>query len=195
MIGRICGIALAWEPPKLLLDVRGIGLEVQVAKADLEQPQIGAEHTLFTHMVIREHDWSLYGFATKKHRDMFRLLIKVNKVGPGIALGLMTHLSMEELCAHIGNKDAAALQAVPGVGKRGAELLIIGMHEHVGKFSDMPVNKKAPGNHQAEKDACAALESLGYGKQEAQEAISKISTGNEDSEALVRKALRTTATG
>ena len=188
MIGHIRGSVLAWQPPQLLLDVGGVGLEVRVATADLQEPSIGSEQALFTHAVIRENDWSLYGFSSEKHRDMFRAMIQVNKIGPSLALSVMSHMPFAQLCVSLMEGDEAALLGVPGIGRRVAQRLVMEMRDKAPLFADL--GEKDRSNHQAVQDACQALEALGYSNQEAQKAVTKINTGKEDSETLLREVLR-----
>lgn len=188
MLGHIRGKVLAWDAPELLLDVGGMGFDIRVATADWDVPELGSEQTLHTHLVIRDDAWVLYGFASQQHRLMFRLLIKMSKIGPATALGMMCHMSLAEMCTALRNSDIARLTSVPGIGKRSAERLVIEMKDKLAHFEDSATTPVA--YQHAVRDACSALESLGYGVREAQRAVAEVSAEGGSSEELVQRVLQ-----
>ena len=130
MIGRLRGILLEKQPPNLLIDVNGVGYEVQASMTSFYQlPEIGKEINLFTHFVVREDAQLLYGFIDESERAMFRQLIKVSGVGPKLALAILSGMSVANLTQCIDARDPQRLVKIPGVGKKIAARLIIEMKD------------------------------------------------------------------
>ncbi|MEZ5741129.1 MAG: Holliday junction branch migration protein RuvA [Burkholderiaceae bacterium] len=175
MIGRLSGTLLEKRPPALLLDVAGVGYEVDVPMSTLyDLPGIGQPVTLLTHLVVREDAQLLYGFLTAAERAGFRQLIRISGVGPRIALAILSGLSVDELAAAVADKDSARLTRVPGIGKKTAERLVL---ELQGKL-DTPAGARAqspaadPGS-----DILHALLALGYAEREARNAARELPAG------------------
>lgn len=194
MIGFLRGQLLDKQPPWIILDVNGVGYELEVPMSTLFQlPQVGQPLELHCHLVVREDAQLLYGFYSKRDRSMFRELIRLNGVGPKLALALMSSLNVDELISCVNNADTARLTKVPGVGKKTAERLLV---ELKGKFTDWEVSQttsntsSAPSNNSAEQDALAALISLGYKPAEASRSIRAVFAENLNSEELIRLALQ-----
>ncbi len=194
MIGFLRGQLLDKQPPWIILDVNGVGYELEVPMSTLFQlPQVGQQLELHCHLVVREDAQLLYGFYSKRDRSMFRELIRLNGVGPKLALALMSSLNVDELISCVNNADTARLTQVPGVGKKTAERLLV---ELKGKFTDWEVSQttsnssSAPSNNSAEQDALAALISLGYKPAEASRSIRAVFAENLNSEELIRLALQ-----
>lgn len=197
MIGRLTGILLEKQPPHILLDVNGVGYEVEAPMSTFYRlPAAGEKATLHTHLVVREDAQLLYAFADKRDRQLFRELIRLNGVGPKLALSLMSGLEVDELIAAVQAEDTSALTRVPGVGKKTAERLLV---ELKGKFSAwetsaggaVPLVKgaaAAPASSSA--DAVSALIALGYKPQEASRAVNAIKEDGLSSEELIRRALK-----
>lgn len=197
MIGQIRGIIIEKLAPQLLVDVQGIGYEIDAPMSTFYQlPEAGNEVTLFTHFVVREDAHHLYGFYTRDERLLFRSLLKVNGVGPRLALTILSSTAPEEFVRCVLNNDTASLVRVPGIGKKTAERLIIEMRDKLSDWCQTPVDGMSPmqsdlnGRHQILQDAIAALISLGYKQQEANRTVNKIDDGAFSSEELIRRALR-----
>lgn len=201
MIGRLRGTLAEKQPPHLILDVNGLGYELEVPMTTLYRlPSVGEPLTLHTHLVVREDAQLLYGFVGKRERDFFRELIRLNGVGPKLALALMSSLEVDELVRCVQSQDTSALTKVPGVGKKTAERLLVELKDRFKAWETVPAmfalvpNQPdgagpAPVNT-AENDAVSALISLGYKPQEASKAISAIKEKGLSSEDLIRRALK-----
>lgn len=202
MIGRLRGTLAEKQPPHLILDVNGLGYELEVPMTTLYRlPSVGEPLTLHTHLVVREDAQLLYGFASKRERDFFRELIRLNGVGPKLALALMSSLEVDELVRCVQSQDTSALTKVPGVGKKTAERLLVELKDRFKAWETVPAMfalvPNQPGGPDvsnpaaaAESDAVSALISLGYKPQEASKAISAIKEKGLSSEDLIRRALK-----
>lgn len=198
MIGQIRGIILAKQAPQLLIDVSGIGYEIDAPMSTFYHlPDEGHEVTLFTHFVVREDAHLLYGFFSREERLLFRTLLKVNGVGPRSALTILSSTTPDEFVHCILNNDTGSLVRLPGIGKKTAERLVIEMRDKLGDWcktlpqqEGMLIRKENNGRHQALQDAISALITLGYKQQEASRMVTKIDDGAAGSEELIRKALR-----
>jgi Holliday junction DNA helicase RuvA len=180
-----------------------LGYEVDIPYTTFfHLPETGQEVTLHTHFAVREDAQSLYGFASRLDRNLFRLLIKVNGVGPKLAVGILSGLDAQQFIRCVEARDVSALVKLPGVGKKTAERLLIDMADRIGQlegqFTPTVPGSAAPGgsttapqaSHDARDEAEAALIALGYKPQEAAKAISKVAEPDMTSEALIRLALR-----
>jgi holliday junction DNA helicase RuvA len=166
MIGRLSGILLEKNPPQILLDVQGVGYELDVPMSTFYNlPVLNEKVVLHTHFVVREDAQLLYGFATHEERIAFRQLLKISGVGPKLALSVLSGLSIADLAAAVANKDAGRLTRIPGVGKKTAERLLL---ELQGKFS-VSVAGATEGVAAASSagDIVNALLALGYNEKEA----------------------------
>lgn len=198
MIGQIRGTILEKQPPQLLLDVNGVGYEVDAPMSTFYQlPDSGQQITLFTHFVVREDAHHLYGFYTKDERHLFRTLLKVNGVGPRLALTILSSTTPQDFVGSVLNNDTASLVRLPGVGKKTAERLVIEMRDKLSDWYQPSVmgglnTVKSDNNprHQTIQDAISALIALGYKQQEANRTVTKIDDGASSSEELIRRALR-----
>jgi holliday junction DNA helicase RuvA len=197
MIGQVRGIILEKQPPQLLIDVQGVGYEVDAPMSTFYQlPEIKCEVTLFTHFVVREDAQLLYGFYTRDERTLFRTLLKVNGVGPRLALTILSGSSTAEFVRCVLNNDTASLVRLPGVGKKTAERLVIEMRDKLSDWYQAPppegaqLLKSSDGRHTVLQDAISALVALGYKQQEANRVITKIDDKVAGSEELIRRALR-----
>ena len=197
MIGRIRGILLEKQAPYLLLDVQGVGYEIQASLTTFfELPDIDQPATLHTHFVVREDAQLLYGFSSLAERQLFRELIKVNGVGPKMALAILSGMNAAEFVHCVKSKDIATLVRLPGVGKKTAERLVVEMHDRVEKWalaSDTTV--ASPQGSGAVQEAESALVSLGYKEPEATKMIAAVSNDNKaaSSAELIRAALKNKA--
>lgn len=202
MIGRLRGTLAEKQPPHLILDVNGLGYELEVPMTTLYRlPSVGEPLTLHTHLVVREDAQLLYGFYGKRERDFFRELIRLNGVGPKLALALMSSLEVDELVRCVQSQDTSALTKVPGVGKKTAERLLVELKDRFKAWETVPAMFALVPNQPdgpdapaptitAESDAISALVSLGYKPQEASKAITSIKEKGLSSEDLIRRALK-----
>ncbi len=198
MIGRLRGTLAEKQPPHLLLDVNGVGYELEVPMTTLYRlPAQGETVTLHTHLVVREDAHLLYGFYEKRDRELFRELIRLNGVGPKLALALMSGLEVDELVRCVQAQDTAALTKVPGVGKKTAERLLVELKDRFKAWESIPAiaslvvePQLAQAVSSAENDAVSALISLGYKPQEASRAVAAVKEDGMSSEDLIRRALR-----
>ena len=195
MIGQIRGIILEKQPPQLLLDVQGVGYEIDAPMSTFYQlPDVGKEISLFTHFIVREDAHHLYGFYSKDERLLFRSLLKVNGVGPRLALTVLSSIAPDEFVHYVLNNDTASLVRLPGVGKKTAERLVIEMRDKLSDWCQPKENGSLPNDNQGRQqilqDAISALIALGYKQQEANRTVTKLDNGSASSEDLIRSALR-----
>jgi Holliday junction DNA helicase RuvA len=170
VIGRLSGRLAARNPPQVLLDVGGVGYEVDVPMSTFfNLPAPGEPVQLLTHMVVREDAHLLYGFLTEGERATFRELVKISGVGPRTALAILSGLSVAELSAAVSRQDGARLVKVPGIGKKTAERLLLELKGKLGPELALPAGAVALSDAQA--DIAQALQALGYNEREAQAAI------------------------
>lgn len=178
MIGRLQGILLAKDDGEVLLDVGGVGYEVEVPESTLWQlPERGQGVVLYTHFVVREDAHHLYGFSELSDRTLFRLLIKVNGVGPKLALGILSGMDSAQFATCVARNDVAALVKLPGIGRKTAERLVIEMRDRLkewelaGGGANGTKAVASPAAQEPLQEAEAALVSLGYKPQEAARAV------------------------
>ncbi len=197
MIGLLRGKLLEKHPPFILVDLQGIGYEVAVPMSTLFQlPETDEEITLYCHFVVREDAQLLYGFHQRRDRDLFRLLIKVNGIGPKIGLAILSSMDGDTLIQCIQTEDNALLTQVPGIGKKTAERLLIEMRDRI-KDSALPqatttagANTLIADSSRAKNDAISALIALGYKPTEASKAVTSVYQEEHNSETLIRLALQ-----
>lgn len=210
MIGRLRGELLEKHPPQMLIDVNGVGYEVEASMNTFYRlPELGRQVTLFTHFVVREDAQLLYGFADREERLLFRTLIKVNGVGPKLALTILSGISTNEFVRSVHDQDTAALVRLPGVGKKTAERLIVEMKD---KLTDLQVvdfgefQLSGGGDPEAaaavatdyRAEAESALVALGYKPVQATKAIAqaeKLLGAGASSEDLIRQSLKSMVSG
>ncbi len=196
MIGRLRGTLAEKRPPNVLIDVNGVGYEVEAPMGTIFQlPEAGAEVTLFTHLVVREDAQLLYGFHSEAERSLFRSLLKVNGVGAKLALAILSGISADEFARSVQENDTAALVRLPGIGKKTAERLIIEMRDRLDDWQPAPLLPGAAPAPQAvvrdeQKDAVSALIALGYKPPDASREVSAVAEEGMESEALIRAALK-----
>jgi Holliday junction DNA helicase RuvA len=192
MIGRLHGRLLAKHPPSILLDVNGVGYEVDVSMNTFcELPALDAPVTLHIHMAVREDGHFLYGFLTESERVAFRQLIKISGVGARMALAVLSGLNVDELAAAIARQDVACFTRIPGIGKKTAERLLL---ELKGKLDLATGGSATTGTGQPLasdplQDTVDALVALGYNAKEAQSAIKSLPAGVSTTDAI-RLALK-----
>ena len=189
MIGRLAGTLLVKAPPALLVDVGGVGYELEAPLSTFYHlPAVGAPVVLHTHLVVREDAQLLYGFGTEAERALFRQLLKVSGVGAKLALVILSGVSADELAAIIADADPARLVRIPGIGRKTAERLILELREPLGRMMSASATVAAP-RADAAGDAAAALEALGYKPAEVRAALRDL-PADASSEDLIRAALK-----
>ncbi len=170
MIGRLTGLLIEKSPPLVLLDVHGVGYEVDVPMSTFfNLPALGEKVSLLTHFVVREDAQVLFGFLTAAERSTFRELVKISGVGPRTALSLLSGLSVTELSQAVSRQDAARLVKVPGIGKKTAERLLLELKGKLGPDLGGPGALATLSD--AQGDIVQALQALGYNEREAQAAL------------------------
>ena len=196
MIGCLIGEVLALEAPTVLLNVNGVGYEIDTPLSTFCQLQKGQKVTLWTHLAVREDAQLLYGFLNQQEKIIFRTLLKVNGVGPKMALGILSTLSVEMLVHTVENGDVKTLVKVPGVGAKTAERLMIELRDRFKAFTvggtssaSTTTQIQFTGNS-AVAEAEAALQSLGYKPQEAQKLVNAAKGDFTEASDIIRAALK-----
>lgn len=193
MIARLSGKLMIKQPPLLLIDVSGVGYEVEAPMSTFYQlPEPGEAVTVLTHLTIRDDAHILFGFATEGERALFRSLIKVNGVGPKMALTILSGISAADFALCVQNRDATALTRLPGIGKKTAERLVVEMQDRLGDTQGVisvpggvPGGGASPAN-----DAVSALVALGYKQADADKMVKSVTRDGMASEDLIREALK-----
>lgn len=198
MIGRLKGTLIGKQAPVLLVDVNGVGYELEAPMSTFYQlPPLNQTVVLHTHMVVREDAHLLYGFASEEERALFRALIRVNGVGAKLALTVLSGISVDDFVRCVHDNDAATLVRLPGVGKKTAERLIIEMRDRFKDWQTAPAPGVSamvmPVSHSIGdplREAIAALVALGYKPQEASRLVQGVGAEGKTSEEIIRHALR-----
>ncbi|MBK0065114.1 MULTISPECIES: Holliday junction branch migration protein RuvA [unclassified Acinetobacter] len=197
MIGCLIGEVFALEAPTVLLNVNGVGYEIDTPLSTFCQLQKGQKATLWTHLVVREDVQQLYGFLEAQEKTIFRTLLKVNGVGPKMALGILSTLSVELLIQTIEHDDINTLVKVPGVGKKTAERLMIELRDRFKALAGQTTSASNNSSAQIQfvsnspiAEAEAALQSLGYKPIEAQKAVAAVKADHTEAADLIRAALK-----
>jgi Holliday junction DNA helicase RuvA len=203
MIGRLQGVLLEKQPPQLLVDVQGVGYELEAPLSTFYQlPSIGEDVILHTHMVVREDAQLLYAFFSLSERQLFRNLIRINGVGPKLALTILSGVTADEFTRCVMEGDSKALTSLPGVGKKTAERLIVELRDRLAKDADA-VLPGVEGNVATLRsveanpvsDAVSALVSLGYKAQEASQMVRVVDAEGLNTEAIIKAALQSMVRG
>jgi Holliday junction DNA helicase RuvA len=199
VIGFVRGRLVAKQPPTLVVDVNGIGYEIEAPMSTcFALPDAGVDVHLITHLVVREDQHTLYGFLTEQERQLFRDLLKVNRVGAKLALGILSGISVSGFIRCVQEENHAALSKLPGVGKKTAERLILDMRDKI----DDPAQPYAVGGSRADasgenagpqREAFNALTSLGYKPAEARHMLDGLSDGFDSTEDILRNVLQNAA--
>ncbi|MFM2056435.1 MAG: Holliday junction branch migration protein RuvA [Pseudomonadota bacterium] len=176
MIGRLSGLLAEKSPPLVLVDVGGVGYEVDVPMSTFYNlPHLGERVTLLTHFVVREDAQLLFGFLTAEERSAFRQLIRITGVGPRMALAVLSGLSVAELAQAVAAQDARRLVKVPGIGKKTAERLLLELKDKLAPALDAPAGLLVTSDAQA--DIIQALIALGYSERDAEAAFKLLPAG------------------
>ncbi|HTK98241.1 MAG TPA: Holliday junction branch migration protein RuvA [Pseudomonadales bacterium] len=194
MIGRIRGKLISLDEHTVLVDVAGIGYELDVTANTLSKlPGVGHDVVLFTHLSVREDAHSLYGFESHGERDLFRILIKISGVGPKLALNLLSGMDVVDLARCIRDSDIARLVKLPGVGRKTAERLVVELKDRIERLvliPDVTRPKVADATRHVIEEAERALIKLGYRPAEASRAVGNAYVQGQSTEDVVRIALK-----
>ena len=194
MIGQLRGTLIHKQAPDLMLDVAGVGYELLASITTfIDLPELDNEVTLFTHLIVREDAHTLYAFSSQKERSLFRTLLKVNGVGPKMALAIVSGMTADEFAHLVHANDVTGLTRLPGVGKKTAERLIIEMRDRLPKPDEAQEEGQTevlPITRNLEDEAVGALLALGYKPAQASKMVSSYSGNNLSVEEIVRQALK-----
>jgi Holliday junction DNA helicase RuvA len=193
MIGRLRGTLISKQPPSLLIEVGGVGYDVDAPMSTIyDLPATGKEVTLLIHYAVREDGVSLYGFLREPDRAMFRHLLKVSGIGAKIALAVLSGVSTDDLSRLVHAGDVVALTKIPGIGKKTAERMVVELRDRVDavgvRLPSTIAGEAMPADPAAE--ATVALQQLGYKPVEASRLVQKVAADGDTAEAIIRKALR-----
>jgi len=192
MIGRLKGTLVHKQPPWLVVDVGGVGYELEAPMSTFyDLPGLGRELSLFTHYAHKEDTVSLYGFLTEAERRMFREVQKVSGIGAKIALAILSGASVGEFALLVQSGDITALCRIPGIGKKTAERIVVELRDRAADFASgaaVPAAGAAPADPLSE--AVVALQQLGYRPAEAQKMARAAAADDDAAEAIIRKALQ-----
>jgi holliday junction DNA helicase RuvA len=193
MIGRIAGVLLEKNPPQILVDVNGVGYDVEISMSTFYNlPATGERVTLFTHLQVREDAHLLFGFGTEAERKVFRQLLKISGIGARTALSVLSGLSIGELIEAVSSQEAGRLVKIPGIGKKTAERLLLELKDKLGnEFVSTSITAR---EKPAASDILNALLGLGYSDREAAAAVKQLPAGLSVSEGI-RQALKSLAKG
>lgn len=195
MIGRLAGVLIDRQPPWLILDVGGVGYEVEAPMSVFDRlPETGQSCTLLIHHLVREDAQLLFGFTSRQDRELFRALLRLSGIGPKVALGILSSLSAADFALLVEAGDSQALTRLPGIGKKTAERLILEMRSRLdgvalGAGSTVS-GGAAPSGSDAAAEARAGLVALGYSPAEAFKMIKAVADPAQSAEALIRLALK-----
>ncbi len=194
MISRLSGTLLEVNPPHVVIDVGGVGYEVEVPNSVLDGlPQVGQPVVLLTHFQVTQDHQSLYGFATTRERTLFRQLLKISGIGAKLALTILSGASGDQLARFVADGDAAALTKLPGIGKKTAERIIIELRDKLDDLPGLPTGA-APGRGGGpQREAADALRALGYKDGEVNRMLRDVAEPDMDAETMIRKALQQAA--
>ena len=195
MIGHLRGKLVRKAPPALIVDVNGVGYELEAPMSTFYRlPEVGSEVELATHLVVREDAHLLYGFATEDERRLFRDLLRVTGIGPKIGLALLSGIDVDTFMRCVEAQDAAALTRIPGVGRKTAERLLVEMRDRISALGQMPASApKGGGAGGARAEAYAALVALGYRPVEVNRLLQGVEQEGAGTEELIRRALQAAA--
>ncbi len=197
MIGQLRGRVISQKPPTIVLDVHGVGYEIQSPMSTCYHLKEQLETTLLTHLIVREDAQILYGFLTETERALFRALIKVNGVGPKLAITILSGMEPHQFIQAIDQNNTAILVNIPGIGKKTAERLIVETRDRLKQLRiDTPSSPSYATSHNPiTQDALSALTALGYKPNEGKRAVEQCQTPDQTTESLIKQALQYLVTG
>jgi holliday junction DNA helicase RuvA len=193
MIGRLRGILVSKQPPWLLVEVGGVGYELEAPMSTIyDLPATGKEVTLLTHYAVKEDSVALYGFLHESERTLFRNLQKVSGIGAKISLAVLSGVSTQDFARLVQAGDVVALTKIPGIGKKTAERMVVELRDRVdGLGASVPGFSAAPGAPlDPAAEATVALQQLGYKPAEVTRLVQKVAAAGDSAETIIRKALR-----
>jgi Holliday junction DNA helicase RuvA len=192
MIGRLSGTLVAKQPPHLVVDVHGVGYELEAPMSTIyELPAVGQPVTLHVHQLVREDAVNLYGFHREAERALFRTLLKVSGVGAKTALAILSGVSSDEFARLVRLGEVAALTRIPGIGKKTAERIVVELRDRVDGIAAAAAGGIGPAlPTDPAGEARVALEALGYKPVEAERLVAKAAADGDTAEAIIRKALK-----
>jgi holliday junction DNA helicase RuvA len=193
MIGRLKGILAVKQPPWLIVDVGGVGYELQAPMSTVfDLPETGREVMLFTHYAVKEDSVALYGFLRESERALFRTVQKVTGIGAKIALAVLSGISVDEFARLIQMSDVAALTRIPGIGKKTAERMVVELRDRVDGMSLGMPGREPDGSvpKDPQTEAVVALQQLGYKPVEVARLVKEAAEPGDSAENIIRKALR-----
>ncbi|MBC8493696.1 MAG: Holliday junction branch migration protein RuvA [Candidatus Thioglobus sp.] len=193
MIGKLTGKILEKNPPEILLEVGGIGYEILCPMSSFYEMGSVDTLSLHTHFHVKEDAQTLYGFISKDEKILFRELIRVNGVGPKVALAILSHLNIASLMNAVANEDDALLAKTPGIGKKTAQKLIVELKDRLAKLELHSVQHQpitASSSNPNTQKASQALQALGFKVKEAEKMLGAITDNSLSTEALIRQALQ-----
>ena len=193
MIGRLRGILVSKQPPWLLIDVGGVGYELEAPMStSYDLPATGKEVTLLTHYAVKEDSVALYGFMHESERASFRNLLKVSGIGAKTALAVLSGVSTQDFARLVQAGDVVALTKIPGIGKKTAERIVVELRDRVeGLGTSLPGLAAASGAAaDPAAEATVALQQLGYKPAEVSRLVQKVAEPGDSAETIIRKALR-----
>jgi len=196
MIARLSGMLIAKQPPVLIIDVAGVGYEVEAPLSVFyDLPETGKPLTLLTHLQIKDDGHHLFGFANESQRTLFRQLLKISGIGAKLALTILSGATPDELARYVAEGDSASLTRLPGIGKKTAERIIIELRDkldHLSTFSTTLGGSAPAVPASAASEAIHALASLGFKSQEASRLVRLVSKPEMNAEDIIRLALQST---
>jgi len=197
MISRLAGILIEKRGPSVVIDCQGVGYEVEVPMTTMwSLPNVDEKVILLTHLIIRDDAHLLFGFATQDERKLFRDLIKVSGIGAKVALAILSGIETDEFVRCVHENNTSRLTALPGIGKKTAERLIVEMRDRVADWAPPEVTAsvtRAPTAADAVGDAVSGLIALGYKPPEASRLVLELETAEKSSEEIIREILKSLA--
>jgi Holliday junction DNA helicase RuvA len=191
VIGRLKGVLVHKKPPWLVLDVHGVGYELEAPMSTFyDLPETGREVALFTHYAQKEDSVALYGFLTAAERHLFRDVQKVSGIGAKIALAILSGVSVADFARLVQSSDVDALVRIPGIGKKTAERIVVELRDRAADLGGVAAGAGKAAPHDPLGEAMTALQQLGYKPAEALKMAEKARTEGDDAEAIIRKALK-----
>ncbi|MEP7184752.1 MAG: Holliday junction branch migration protein RuvA [Rhodanobacter sp.] len=193
MIGRLRGVLISKQPPSLLVELGGIGYEVEAPMSTIyDLPGVGKEVILLIHHAVKEDSVTLYGFLHESERTLFRNLLKVSGIGAKIALAVLSGVSTDHFARLVQAGDVVALTKIPGIGKKTAERIVVELRDRLDGMAGTPGGPRlaAGAALDAAGEATVALNQLGYKPAEVTRLVQKVAADGDDAEAIIRKALR-----
>jgi Holliday junction DNA helicase RuvA len=193
MIGRLRGILISKQPPSLLVEVGGVGYEVDAPMSTIyDLPGVGNEVILLTHYAVKEDSVALYGFLHEAERALFRSLLKVSGIGAKIALAVLSGVSTDHFARLVHAGDVVALTKIPGIGKKTAERIVVELRDRIDGLPSLAGASMRPAGAplDAAGEATVALQQLGYKPAEVSRLVQKVAVDGDNAEAIIRKALR-----